>query len=61
VVALSAAKHGERIERQMRQSIGAVATKKVLLPIAEELSVYAEFRKTVVGALRLSTERRSVS
>jgi hypothetical protein len=45
----------------MRQSIGAVATKKVLLPVAEELGAYAEFRETVTSARRLSPERRSVS
>jgi predicted GTPase len=57
VVALSAAKHGERIELRMRESIGAVATKKVLLPIANELSAYAEFREMVASARRLSLLR----
>jgi GTP-binding protein EngB required for normal cell division len=61
VVALSAARHGERIELRMRESIAAVAAQKVLEPVADELRAYAGFRETVESARRLSTERRSVS
>ncbi|MEO5873849.1 MAG: hypothetical protein ABIS86_17395, partial [Streptosporangiaceae bacterium] len=61
VVALSAARHGERIELRMRESIAAVAAGKVLEPVAQELAAYAEFRETVESARGLSPESRSVS
>jgi GTP-binding protein EngB required for normal cell division len=44
VAALSAAKHGERVERHMRDRIAVVARQMVLDPVAEELSVVALFR-----------------
>jgi GTP-binding protein EngB required for normal cell division len=44
VAALSAAKHGERVEQEMRARIATVARLKVLDPVAEELSVVALFR-----------------
>jgi GTP-binding protein EngB required for normal cell division len=44
VAALSAAKHGERVEHQMRTRIAGVASQKVLDPVAEELNVVALFR-----------------
>jgi GTP-binding protein EngB required for normal cell division len=44
VAALSAAKHGERIEQHMRDRIAVVARHLVLDPVAEELSAVALFR-----------------
>jgi GTP-binding protein EngB required for normal cell division len=44
VAALSAAKHGERVEQHMRTRIAAVARQMVLDPVAEELSAVALFR-----------------
>lgn len=52
VVALSAARHGQRIELKMRESIEAVAEEKVLKPIADELAVFAEYRGAVESARR---------
>ncbi|MCD0452787.1 hypothetical protein LO762_26925 [Actinocorallia sp. API 0066] len=47
VVALSAARHGERVEARMRQSLESVADELVLRPVAAELKAYADYRKTV--------------
>ncbi|MCP2341916.1 GTPase family protein [Actinomadura rupiterrae] len=47
LVALSSAKHGERMERHMRDRIATVAEQKVLEPITEELALYAAFRDDV--------------
>ncbi|MEV4254504.1 ABC transporter [Spirillospora sp. NPDC049652] len=47
LVALSSAKHGERMERHMRDRIAVVAEQKVLEPITEELALYAAFRDDV--------------
>jgi GTP-binding protein EngB required for normal cell division len=44
VAALSAAKHGERVEQHMRDRIAVVARQTVLDPVAEELSAVALFR-----------------
>jgi GTP-binding protein EngB required for normal cell division len=44
MAALSAAKHGERVEQHMRTSIAAVARQMVLDPVAEELRAVALFR-----------------
>jgi GTP-binding protein EngB required for normal cell division len=44
VAALSAAKHGERVEQHMRGRIAEVARRMVLNPVAEELSAAALFR-----------------
>jgi GTP-binding protein EngB required for normal cell division len=44
VAALSAAKHGERVEQHMRDRIAVVARQMVLDPVAEELSAVALFR-----------------
>ncbi|HEU5157804.1 MAG TPA: ABC transporter [Streptosporangiaceae bacterium] len=44
VAALSAAKHGERVEQHMRDRITLVARQMVLDPVAEELSVVSLFR-----------------
>jgi GTP-binding protein EngB required for normal cell division len=44
VAALSAAKHGERVEQHMRDRIAVAARQMVLDPIAEELSAVALFR-----------------
>jgi GTP-binding protein EngB required for normal cell division len=49
VVALSSAKHGERMEDHMRGRIGAVAKEKVLDPISAELAVYAKYRSVLNG------------
>ncbi|MEW2354514.1 GTP-binding protein [Spirillospora sp. NPDC029432] len=51
LVALSSAKHGERMESHMRERIETVADEKVLAPVAEELSRYAEFREEVRSLL----------
>ncbi|RAY11824.1 ABC transporter [Actinomadura craniellae] len=47
LVALSSAKHGERMEAHMRERVGGVAQEKVLDPIAAELADYASFRTAV--------------
>ncbi|RFU43603.1 ABC transporter [Actinomadura logoneensis] len=47
LVALSSARHGERMERHMRDRIATVAEQKVLEPITEELALYAAFRDDV--------------
>jgi len=44
MTALSAAKHGERVEQHMRDRIAMVARQMVLDPVAEELSAVALFR-----------------
>ncbi|WP_198679411.1 GTPase family protein [Thermomonospora amylolytica] len=44
VVALSSARHGERMEEQMRERIAEVAEERVLYPVADELRTYARFR-----------------
>jgi GTP-binding protein EngB required for normal cell division len=44
VAALSAAKHGERVEQHMRTRIAAVARQMVLDPVADELGAVALFR-----------------
>ncbi|MEU8345771.1 Predicted GTPase [Actinomadura meyerae] len=51
LVALSSAKHGEKMEHHMRQGIEAVAFEKVIEPIEDDLEVYARFRKDVDVAL----------
>lgn len=51
LVALSSAKHGDRMEQHMRERIERVADEKVLAPVAEELQVYARFREDVDVAL----------
>jgi hypothetical protein len=50
-VALQAAKHGQRMERHMRERIEQVADEKVLEPVAGELERYAAFRHEVAGLL----------
>ncbi|GAB2835587.1 hypothetical protein GCM10022221_38370 [Actinocorallia aurea] len=52
VVALSAARHGERIEAGMRETLASVADELVLRPVAAELKAYADYRRTVEGVLR---------
>ncbi|MDX6742885.1 ABC transporter [Actinocorallia sp. A-T 12471] len=52
VVALSAARHGERIESGMRETLASVADELVLAPVAAELKAYADYRATVDGVLR---------
>ncbi|GAA1547625.1 50S ribosome-binding GTPase [Actinomadura kijaniata] len=47
LVALSSARHGDRMERDMRDRIGGVAEEKVLRPVAAELAAYAAFRNDV--------------
>ncbi|WP_412519421.1 ABC transporter [Actinomadura madurae] len=51
MVALSSAKHGEKMEHHMRQGIERVAHEKVIEPIEDELEIYARFRKDVDVAL----------
>jgi GTP-binding protein EngB required for normal cell division len=51
LVALSSAKHGEKMEHHMRQGIERVAFEKVIEPIEDDLDVYARFRKDVDVAL----------
>ncbi|WP_019630254.1 GTPase family protein [Actinomadura atramentaria] len=47
MAALSSAKHGERLERHMRERIERLADAKVIRPIGEELARYARFRADV--------------
>ncbi|GAA2114329.1 GTPase family protein [Actinomadura alba] len=49
VVALSSAKHGERMEDHMRTRIRAVARERVLNPVSAELDVYARYRALLNG------------
>ncbi|WP_141582687.1 GTPase family protein [Actinomadura sp. WMMA1423] len=51
MVALSSAKHGEKMEHHMRQGIERVAREKVIVPIEDDLEVYARFRRDVDVAL----------
>ncbi|WP_433463281.1 GTPase family protein [Spirillospora sp. CA-128828] len=51
MVALSSAKHGEKMEHHMRQGIERVARGKVIEPIEADLAVYARFRRDVDVAL----------
>ncbi|WP_235017918.1 P-loop NTPase family protein [Thermomonospora echinospora] len=44
VIALSSARHGERMELHMRERIAEVAEQKVLYPVADELRAYARFQ-----------------
>ncbi|REE95715.1 GTPase family protein [Thermomonospora umbrina] len=46
VVALSSARHGEKMTFHMRERITEVTEQKVLHPVADELQVYAGFRNT---------------
>jgi hypothetical protein len=52
LVALSSAKHGERMELHMRERIQQVADEKVLAPVADELALYNRFRTEVTEVLR---------
>ncbi|MEU6039133.1 ABC transporter [Actinomadura sp. NPDC047616] len=47
LVALSSARHGERMEEHMRERITKVAESKVLAPVAAELELCTEFRAHV--------------
>jgi hypothetical protein len=49
MVALQAAKHGQRMESHMRERIEQVADEKVLDPVAAELDRYAHFRHEVTN------------
>lgn len=51
MVALSSARHGEKMEHHMRQGIERVSHEKVIEPIEDELEIYARFRKDVDVAL----------
>ncbi|GAA0562374.1 GTPase family protein [Actinomadura livida] len=51
LVALSSAKHGDKMEHHMRVGIERVAHEKVIGPIEEDLQVYARFRENVDIAL----------
>lgn len=51
LVALSSAKHGDKMEHHMRVGIEQVAYDKVIRPIEEDLQVYARFRENVDIAL----------
>lgn len=50
VVALSSAKHGERMEAAMRERIAEVAQERVLAPVADELAVCGRYRGAVAAA-----------
>ncbi|WP_232835704.1 P-loop NTPase family protein [Actinocorallia populi] len=52
MVALSAARHGEKIKSTMREGIARVGDEKVLAPVAAELSALADFRSAVADARR---------
>lgn len=51
LVALSSAKHGDKMEHHMRVGIERVAHDKVIVPIEDDLKVYARFREDVDVAL----------
>ncbi|TDC86615.1 ABC transporter [Actinomadura sp. 7K507] len=51
LVALSSAKHGDKMEHHMRVGIERVAYEKVIEPVQEDLQVYARFRENVDVAL----------
>lgn len=51
LVALSSAKHGDKMEHHMSQGIERVAFEKVIEPIEDDLEVYARFRQDVDVAL----------
>ena len=51
LVALSSAKHGDKMEEHMREGIERVARDKVIEPVAADLRVYAGFRHDVDIAL----------
>ncbi|TDE31078.1 ABC transporter [Actinomadura sp. 6K520] len=51
LVALSSAKHGDKMEHHMRVGIERVAYEKVIEPIEDDLQVYARFRENVDIAL----------
>jgi GTP-binding protein EngB required for normal cell division len=51
VIALSSVKHGERMEKQMREGIATSARTMVIEPIERELAVYASFRNEVGSAI----------
>ncbi|MGP4024240.1 GTPase family protein [Actinomadura sp. 3N407] len=51
LVALSSAKHGDKMEHHMRVGIERVAYEKVIGPIEDDLQVYARFRENVDVAL----------
>ncbi|MFI0373697.1 GTPase family protein [Actinomadura sp. 1N219] len=51
LVALSSAKHGDKMEHHMRLGIERVAHEKVIVPIEQDLQLYARFRQDVDIAL----------
>jgi GTP-binding protein EngB required for normal cell division len=51
IIALSSVKHGERMEKQMREGIATSARTMVIEPIERELAVYASFRNEVGSAI----------
>ncbi|MBT2208647.1 MULTISPECIES: GTPase family protein [Actinomadura] len=51
LVALSSAKHGDKMEEHMREGIERVADEKVITPITAELERYARYREDVTKAL----------
>jgi GTP-binding protein EngB required for normal cell division len=51
VVALSSARHGERMEQAMREGIGEVAEQRVLEPVRVELALCDRFRDEVATAI----------
>ena len=51
LVALSSAKHGDKMEHHMRVGIERVAYEKVIEPVQDDLQVYARFREDVDVAL----------
>ncbi|QXJ21046.1 ABC transporter [Actinomadura graeca] len=51
LVALSSAKHGEKMELHMNEGIERVAEEKVVAPVTAELELYARFRRDVETAL----------
>ncbi|GAA2438797.1 hypothetical protein GCM10010191_62540 [Actinomadura vinacea] len=51
LVALSSAKHGQRMETHMRERIERIADEKVLEPVAAELDRYAHYRSEITTLL----------
>lgn len=52
MIALSSARHSERMEERMREGIGTSARTLVIDPVERELAVYKSFRDELAAALR---------
>ena len=52
IIALSSVKHGDRMEKRMREGIGASARVMVIDPIERELAAYKRFREDADSAIK---------